>query len=504
MPRALISKSARGSATLVVTATCAGQVEDGVGVGVAGEHVVHRLGVADVGLDEVGRRPCSRSQARLASAPRRLRLSTTTTRSPAAWNRAAAWQPMNPAPPVMTHFLMRDDPSDSTATSGPGRAGRRRRPRRLDRTPTPTRRPAGARSNRATAAARPASPSRPRRPASATSRPSAAASAAGSPGGQPRAVDAVLEQLGGPARPGTRPPPGRRPSPRRSPARTARAGCSRGPPRRAPGTPPAGSAWWPANPTRSPRPERPARAFSSSSEHLRPGRPVDRPADDIEPRRQARPASRATASRKTSCPFQRGEGRDQADADRPRGRRRAGRPRASSQAPSPGPGRNRSRSTRVVDRLGPGRDRPRTARGVVGHRPRDGHRRDARAGPSSRSSRAITGARAEVVVQVPDDRHAPRRGPGAEQVRLHPVGLDQVGPLGAEPRGGAGAGRPSAAERRRRPRAPPGRAAAAAPERSPASPSAGDAARASAGRRTATPRPLDRGAERAVVAEERP
>ena len=57
MPRALVSKSARGSATLVVTATCAGEVQDGVGVGVAGEQVVHRVGVADVGLDEVGDAP---------------------------------------------------------------------------------------------------------------------------------------------------------------------------------------------------------------------------------------------------------------------------------------------------------------------------------------------------------------------------------------------------------------------------------------------------------------
>ena len=50
--------------------------------------------------------PCSRSQARLSSAPRRLRLSTTTTSCPALCSRLAAWQPMNPAPPVMIHLLM--------------------------------------------------------------------------------------------------------------------------------------------------------------------------------------------------------------------------------------------------------------------------------------------------------------------------------------------------------------------------------------------------------------
>src|SRR4051812_43677280 len=49
--------------------------------------------------------PCSRSQPRLVSAPLRLRLSTTTTWWPAPCSRAAAWLPMKPAPPVMTHFF---------------------------------------------------------------------------------------------------------------------------------------------------------------------------------------------------------------------------------------------------------------------------------------------------------------------------------------------------------------------------------------------------------------
>ena len=82
VPRALISKSARGSATLVVTATWPARWSTASASAWRGQQVVHRRGVADVGPDEVGRRPASRSQARLASAPRRLRLSTTTTRCP--------------------------------------------------------------------------------------------------------------------------------------------------------------------------------------------------------------------------------------------------------------------------------------------------------------------------------------------------------------------------------------------------------------------------------------
>ena len=114
-------------------------------------------------------------------------------------------------------------------------------------------------------------------------------------------------------------------------------------------------------------------------------------------------------------------------------------------------------------------------------------------------------------MQVPDDRHPP---PGAaqapEHVRLHAVGLDQVGALGPE--------------RRRRSLSPPGtpdaasapppgrqRPARASRPRSPEWPSdePGVAQRRRAasgdrpGRRTATPRPVDRRAQRAVnVAQE--
>ena len=135
-------------------------------------------------------------------------------------------------------------------------------------------------------------------------------------------------------------------------------------------------------------------------------------------------AIRATASRKTSCPFQwrrwRPDRRGQCPAapgagQRPRRARAVARPRGEPVEVDgvvdwPGPA-TRSRA--------PPRRRPRPTATRPPPRPL--------AGPPGCRSRAITDPGAEVIVQVPDHRHAPRGRPGAQDVCLHAVGLDPVG-----------------------------------------------------------------------------
>ena len=110
VPRALVSKSVAGVGDAGGDGHLRGQVEHGVGIGVLGQQRRASPPASRTSAWTNVVTPCPRSQSRLVVAPRRLRLSTTTTWCPAWWNRAAAWQPMKPAPPVMIHFMMRRFP----------------------------------------------------------------------------------------------------------------------------------------------------------------------------------------------------------------------------------------------------------------------------------------------------------------------------------------------------------------------------------------------------------
>src|SRR5438445_8879284 len=103
VPSAFTSKSWRGSATEVVTATCAARCRTTSG-----------LAVLKVSATRLKSRmwpvtrwksPVSRSHSRFFAAPGRERLSNTTTGCLCCMRHRATLEPMKPAPPVINHFM---------------------------------------------------------------------------------------------------------------------------------------------------------------------------------------------------------------------------------------------------------------------------------------------------------------------------------------------------------------------------------------------------------------
>ncbi len=413
-----MSKSARGSVTLVVTATCAAR---------------WRTASASA---------CSATTSRIASASRMSALTKSVDALLAEPGEVGVGAPAAQVVDDDDAVARRVEPgggvaADEARPSGDdplphgevlswrrsdsaGAAGDDGRPAagQADRTPGPLVGEPDAVEPRPPRPPSPARPSRSRSPASSIRRPIAEASAAGSRGGQPRASSPSSNSSAAPpsaiattARPQAIPSTITRPNgsgrvlawTTTSSARIA----------------PAGSAWWPAKPTRRARPSRRGPRLQ-----LRRASPASRPIGrSARRRRRTAPAApagnRDAASRKTSCPFQVANVATRPTRTVP-ARRLGQAGRAVERRAVAGAGAEPIDVDGVVDRRGPG-PRPEGRPRVVGHRL--ARRRPPRrpAGPSSRSSRAIAGREPEVVVQVPDDRHAPGRAQAPSRCIFMPL-----------------------------------------------------------------------------------